>query len=86
MRYLLFREDARHQDEEGRPQTFAEHLQYLRDYDGTPNCWDTAETLQSARKNARTAGCAVIIVDEMLDHRPVAKVDYSAHLLESAST
>jgi hypothetical protein len=77
MRYLLFREDATYQDEHGRPQSFGDHLQYLRDYGGTPDCWDTAETLPAARKAARNAGCTVVIIDEMLDHRPVAKIEHN---------
>ncbi len=76
MTYLIFNENGNYTDEDGNPATLGQHLSYLRNWGGTPDHWDAAETKGEARKlilDRAPVGTWVIISEE-LDFRPVDRI------------
>lgn len=40
-----------------------QHLNYLRQWGGTPDCWTSADTIHSAREQAHDTGFETVIYD-----------------------
>jgi hypothetical protein len=59
MAYLIF-----HQGNDYDQGSLARHLSYLKNWGGTPDCWDSAEDLGKAIDCARAYGRPVSVVDE----------------------
>jgi len=72
---LIFDTGAAFTDETGKACTLAEHLAYLRDHVGTPDCWDSMSDINAARRaadaQADATGRAFWIVSTRLNYRPV---------------
>lgn len=71
MRYMIFLENRTYTTEHGEPSTLAGHLEYLRQYGGTPDAFDLYGNLNEAKRAALNSGEAAIIVDEQAEYRPV---------------
>lgn len=67
MRSFLLFINKQYETEEGEPCTLGEHLEYIGDYMGTPDCWSSVEGSKwDAHKEARESGLDIYIVDELL--------------------
>ena len=70
MSYLVFNPNGDYEGE--KPETFGEHLQRIREWGDTPDCWDWSESLTEAKRLADDAPFKpAIVISELDDYRPV---------------
>ena len=70
--FLLFIADKQYTTEEGEPCTLGEHLDYVDEWSGTPDCWDGVDgSIHDAKHAARESGLDLYIVDASI-YRVVA--------------
>ena len=62
MRYLIFHTKTEYEQE-----TIENHIEYLQEWGGTPNCWDSYDDLMRAMENAKNFnemnGCKTVVYD-----------------------
>jgi len=62
--FYFFNANKQYEDEEGNPITLGEHLDYVDNYLGTPDCWDTFTGHRSSAMNeAKASGLELYVVD-----------------------
>lgn len=71
MRYLIFLENRDYTDETGAPSTLWDHLEYLRQYGGTPDSFEAHEDLNVAKSAALKLEEPAIVIDDLAGYRPV---------------
>lgn len=67
MSYLLFNADKTgYDDGEGNEVSLGEHLEYVNNFGGSPDCWDSVDTdnRNIAMRQARESGLYLYVVDE----------------------
>ena len=77
MDYMFFFADRNYETSGGKPCSLDDHLNYLRLYDGTPDCWDAhgGYTDQEIMEKAKTASIRHMLVVEASDYRVVGEVN-----------
>lgn len=76
MDYLIFNENQTYTNEQGEACELGEHLNYLRTWGGTPDCWDSAPTLQEAKRMCYREPRTLVVISEVHDYRPVHRSVY----------
>ncbi|MBO9428581.1 hypothetical protein [Sulfitobacter sp. R18_1] len=71
MRYLTFIEDKTYTSDKGEDCTLDQHLDDLRKWGGTPDCFESHDNLNAAKSSARDEPYDLMIVDTLNEHRPV---------------